>query len=607
MPRIAVISLAIVLTAAVLRAAPIDDLPAPIVTRQNLFSIPFTVPAVAAADQPVEVRLLASGDRGVTWQVADRVDIRRQPLPYKGGFTFRATADAEYWFAIRTVDRAGQMRTDKAGVPELRVVVDTRPPRLDFSAMRGAAGEIVVRWQSDDSNLKPDSLKLQYQSTANRQWQAIAIEPPSRGGAPTTVSHSATWWPADAAGLLTIKAEISDAAGNSTVAQSQVDLAPLESRPAGQAWDDRRPPNASINRASSDPRDPPTVNDGFSRGVPWNPDVRTDLPLGRGPSQDARTVPERNSPGGQSTGDNVGPIEGPALVAPVDSPMHPPVGNRFTAPSDDLRPRQESVRSAAGTADRESRPSAAASSPIYFQGGVSGTPSSEAAPRQPSPAQRFDFVLPPGEQLRMVNSTAFELDYEVELVGRSGIAKVELWMTRDGGRTWSNVGADADSRSPFRATVDGEGVYGFRLTVQSGSGLGGRPPQPGDLPEVWIGVDLTRPQARLISAEASSGDRAGEIAIRYEAVDALLANRPITLLQSVQPGGPWTTVAAGLGNTGQYVWRFDENVPERVYLRLEVRDEAGNIATFDASEPVVLQRFVPQGRLRDVRPVGVSS
>jgi hypothetical protein len=207
----------------------------------------------------------------------------------------------------------------------------------------------------------------------------------------------------------------------------------------------------------------------------------------------------------------------------------------------------------------------------------------------------------------MVNSTAFELDYELESVGRSGIAKVELWMTRDGGRSWQNLGADADSRSPFRATVDGEGVYGFRLTVQSGSGLGGRPPQAGDLPEVWIGVDLTRPMARLLPPEVSTGDRAGEVVIRYEAGDALLADRPVTLFQSAQPGGPWTTIAAGLSNTGQFSWRFDEATPERVYLRLEVRDEAGNVATFDASEPVVLQRVLPQGRLRDVRPVGVSA
>ncbi len=207
----------------------------------------------------------------------------------------------------------------------------------------------------------------------------------------------------------------------------------------------------------------------------------------------------------------------------------------------------------------------------------------------------------------MVNSRTFELEYDVDAIGRSGIAKVELWATRDGGRTWSSMGVDTDNRSPHRTTVEAEGVYGYRITVQSGSGLGGRPPQPGDLPEVWIGVDLTQPSARLISAEAGTGDRAGEIIIRYEANDALLAARPVTLQFSTQPGGRWTTIASGLDNSGSYSWRFDNTVPDRVYLRLEVRDEAGNVAAFEAADPISLDRVLPQGRLRNVRPIGESA
>jgi hypothetical protein len=222
-------------------------------------------------------------------------------------------------------------------------------------------------------------------------------------------------------------------------------------------------------------------------------------------------------------------------------------------------------------------------------------------------ASGLDYVIPPGEQLRMVNSTAFELDYDVESVGRSGIAKVELWVTRDGGRTWNSMGVDSDNRSPFRATVDGEGVYGFRMTVESGSGLSGRAPHAGDLPDVWIGVDLSRPVARLIAAEPGAGDRVGEMIIRYEASDALLSKGPVTLLRSTQPGGPWTTIAAGLDNSGQYSWRFDNTVPDRVYLRLEVRDEAGNIGAYEAADPISLERVLPQGRLRNVRPVEDSA
>jgi hypothetical protein len=44
-------------------------------------------------------------------------------------------------------------------------------------------------------------------------------------------------------------------------------------------------------------------------------------------------------------------------------------------------------------------------------------------------------------------------------------------------------------------------------------------------------------------------------------------------------------------------------VPERVLLRLEVRDEAGNVASFDTPNPVGLDRYRPSGRIRGVRPL----
>ena len=93
----------------------------------------------------------------------------------------------------------------------------------------------------------------------------------------------------------------------------------------------------------------------------------------------------------------------------------------------------------------------------------------------------------------MVTSSEFELEYEIESVGPSGIGKVELWGTRDGGRTWSDYAVDTDKQSPMPVAVDSEGIYGFRILVQSGTGFGGRPPVEGDLPDVWIGVDLTKP------------------------------------------------------------------------------------------------------------------
>ena len=227
--------------------------------------------------------------------------------------------------------------------------------------------------------------------------------------------------------------------------------------------------------------------------------------------------------------------------------------------------------------------------------------------RLPANTASADAVLPQGERPRMVSGNSFEMEYEVDSVGPSGIAKVELWGTRDGGRTWTSYGIDPDSRSPMRIQVEGEGVYGFRIAVQSGSGLGGAAPQPGDSPEVWVGVDLTKPHAQLIGAEPGTEQRAGELIIRWHASDAGLGSRPISLAFSPQPTGPWYTIAAGLENTGSYGWRLDNRVPDRVYLRLEVRDEAGNIALHDAQDPVTLDRIRPTGRIRNVRPAGETA
>ncbi|HEY2827999.1 MAG TPA: hypothetical protein VGJ04_10395, partial [Pirellulales bacterium] len=185
-----------------------------------------------------------------------------------------------------------------------------------------------------------------------------------------------------------------------------------------------------------------------------------------------------------------------------------------------------------------------------------------------------------------------------------GIARVELWGTRDGGRTWNSYAIDNDNRSPIHATVDGEGLYGFRVVVQSGNGIGGIPPHSGDSPDLWVTVDLTKPVVRLVDATAGDGPHSGELLIRWEASDAALASRPITLLFTDRPGGQWSIIAAGLDNSGQYAWRPDSRAPDRIYLRIEANDEAGNTGIFEAAQPVTLDRIRPSGRLRGVRPSG---
>jgi hypothetical protein len=221
---------------------------------------------------------------------------------------------------------------------------------------------------------------------------------------------------------------------------------------------------------------------------------------------------------------------------------------------------------------------------------------------RPTAARRDDPPAPAAERPRMVKSERFELEYDVEEVGRAGVAKVEVWGTKNNGRTWESYGIDADNRSPLTVKVDGEGRYGFRIVIESGAGLRGDPPRPGDTPDVWVGVDLTKPMVRITGTEVGVGLQAGDMVIRWEAHDNQLAERPISLAYSAKPGGPWAAIVTGIENSGRFVWRLDNNAPERVFLRITVRDEAGNVEHYDTPDPVALDPVRPKGRIRSVRP-----
>lgn len=233
-----------------------------------------------------------------------------------------------------------------------------------------------------------------------------------------------------------------------------------------------------------------------------------------------------------------------------------------------------------------------------------GGPSDSSEPGFSSPG----FGGPPAservtiERPRLTSSRRFSLEYDVESVGPDGLADVELWGTTDGGQTWLKWGSDTDKVSPFDVEVNGEARFGFRIVIVGRNGLASNAPQPGDAADIWIGVDQTKPTARLTAAAYGSGPQAGKLDIRWEAQDENLGPRPVTLSLSDRPDGPFTPIAAGIPNSGQYFWDFDPRSPRVIYLRLEVRDEAGNVAVDQMTEPIQVEGLAPKGRIRGFNP-----
>lgn len=543
-------------------------MPELVYTRQPLFAIPFRIErGDTKAAEPTAVQLQVSADRGQSWQVYSKVPANL------GRFQFRAARDGEYWFVVQTVDADGQLRPAQPGVPGLRIAVDTTPPRLELEAGRGPHGEISVRWRITESNLDPRSVRLLYRTDASANLESVALDRRQLEVPRTVRAGDVSWWLPAGANRAEIRAEARDAAGNVAVGHAQVDRQAPATAPAAPAPADAAARPTPLPKPDEAPQDQQDQWSGAGEPpLPWQRPLPP-KPLAKSLARPlAQLPPKATAPAPSPAADDAGPLLGPQFGVPSHMPQP-------------VQPLSQSAPEASVAI--QINPALGR----QFSSSGTGEAASDSSSVQP----------------RMVNSRAFELDYAVDQVGPSGIDRVELWGTRDGQRTWKTYGVDEDKHSPFLVRVEEEGVYGFRVAIRSGAGLGGDPPQPDDEPDLWIGVDLTKPEARLLAAEQVSGKEVGEIVIRWEAHDRALAPQPVTLLYSATPGGPWQPIAANLDNSGQYTWTVGRGVPGLVYLRLEVQDAAGNLGIFEAPQPVAVDRQRPSGRIRDIRPVGPSA
>ena len=599
-------------------------IPGVISTRQTLFAIPFRIDRRVGepSQEPVNVQLYVSGNHGTSWQLYAR------GKPSQERFWFRAGMDGEFWFLVRTLDRSGRSRPEGPSVPGLKVTVDTKPPQLQLDVQRGQAGQVTARWKVDEPNLESDSLSIQYRVDGG-PWQAVAVDAAAMAASGAVQTGEVTWWPQQGKGPIEVRAEVRDAAGNPAVSSAKIEPSTTTPNPTGalaattRQWPtETRPtetdvPNSTkwpAENTSSTPLAGGSLGDRYAAQHATNHMTGQDT-LARDTiaGSDSRPV-DRLQENRYEAADNIA-NRNPATGNPATG--HPATGNpadRYasqypagyaprkadTVPVESTYPpysREDPAASPWRPSASNDSVAAAVSPPLYNR---------YVRPARPTTGQDI-FRTPQGERPRMINSKVLELEYDVKLVGPSGITRVELWGTRDGGQTWQSFAVDDDNESPLRTMVREDGLYGFRVVVRNGAGHGAAPPQSGELPDIWVGVDTTKPTARIISAEQDGGLGADKLAVTWEASDGLLADRPISLSFAETPTGPWTTIVAGLENSGRYVWQLDARVPHQIHLRMEVRDEAGNLEQVDMPGPVLLRRPQPSVRIRGVRPLGTTA
>ena len=496
----------------------------PLVTNVGRFQIPFDVEAEPG--QPVEgfAVLFGSQNGGAQWEQLQSVRATEK------AFMFSAPRDGRYSFAIRITDAQGNLQAAIQGsAPELDVVVDTVAPDLKLELFETNPGQVLVNWTSTDSSVAPESLAIEYADGADGRWKPVAFHAAASGQARI---------PASTGSVISVRAAITDTAGNRVEASTQI-----ESRSIGSL-----PMNGPVPLDSQRPSMPlgPTPFGGFPEPTPAG------IPSG---------TAFAGNPAGQAF----------------------PIGAVANSPQ----------MTQAGSFDVSS--------------GIPVTPTGimPVFPRQgllPNSAVAY----PTNGDVQMVNNQMFDLDYQVEDVGPSGVSAVELFVTENGGQQWFRYGNDTDLKSPFPVDAQGEGTFGFAIRIRNGLGFADNPPQPGQTPEIVVTVDQTAPMIEMAQPLVRA-DGFGTIQLSWRVNEQFPAITPLRLEHATTSNGPWAPVFDWQVDQGGYQWAVRPGTPSLLYFRLLARDAAGNVASAQTDQPVIVDLKKPVGRLLRVQAASHST
>jgi hypothetical protein len=553
------------------------------------------------------------------WTLKDRA------TPQAPTFTIRAPKDGEYWFGLQTVDRAGNASPSDTSAmqPALILVVDTQPPEIDVNVptMAGLvnAGRFF-RCTVRDTNADLHSTKLEYQ-TLNKEWLPAEVFAKTSDMFHLPAVKEKNW-----NGMIRVTAR--DLAGNVAVREIDGKAMALAAAAPAKTEQPVSQPASSVQSVSA-------VQQAVYREAP---------PLPSKPAPAERQVLHSTHATLEYQVDHVGSAgvgkvtvwitrdsgqtwqflcDDPDCKSPVEIDLPGDgvygvsivVTNRFGQGSPPARGANPDCWLEVAL------PKTAAVAPppppmpleengyknlIHRPGGDGFLPPASNTAHDMLPpatnvaheAHKPDLPLPSSSaQKQYLNSRHVVMDYRIDQVGPSGVSKVEVWMTRDEGKSWQKLCEDKNRKSPVEFDLPGEGLYGLIMVVTSGTGLGGTVPTPGTQPDCWIEVDTTKPTAQLVSVRPTPTEEGCFLQIQWMAEDKNLSAEPIFLFYATQAKGPWLPIAQNLHNDGSYRWMLPPNAAGEVYVRLDVCDRAGNVTQCTLPQAVVVDTARPKGKV----------
>jgi hypothetical protein len=510
------------------------------------------------------VVLYASRDQGSTW------DLVAQQPPSATAFTFTAPNDGVYWLNMVVTYLDG--KSDPPDItlvpPAQKLIIDTVKPVVKIASSQKIGDEVSVEWTVEDKNANDASTRVFYRSPSGdpSAWETVPPE--------NMTKRSARFTPT-VLGPMLVQVVTADLAGNIGSATREVVAASATSgTPIGVGAPPVQPKPAGSETA---PLAPATLTSGVGEPMSLNP-----------------MTPPAVSPGG------------PVAPAMPTMTREQPMAMVPIQPSQPLANSQQPAMTPAPTMPIVVDPP---QRPIAVSGGT-GTGL--------VPATTVPQAAPEVTPLQYSKSPRFDLGYQLE-AGPSGVTRVDLYVTRDDGKSWTRWSTHDGRESPLKVVLDTrfntelEGEYGFKLVPVSGAGLSEGAPLAGTSPEARVLVDTAPPVIKVYQPTADPTQK-NTLVLHWEATDKNLGKDPIAIEYSESVNGPWkpvtnhesvVQVAVGapnrVANTGQYAWQLPATLATpKVFLRFTAWDLAGNKSEVTTPNAVLVDLTKPKARVQGI-------
>ena len=510
-------------------------------------------------------------------------------LPTQAAFQYTAPDDGVYWFNMMVVHKNGRRDPPDVSLapPARKMLIDATAPTVRVTSAAREGDEIAVAWEVADKFPNDAGTQVAYrpQGAGESAWQTVPA---------ANLSKRTARFKPDVAGPVTVKVTVADLAGNP--GETTRDLAVAATTTAYSPT-----PPAPI---------PPALG-----ATPLAPDLSAGVipTAGGGPAMPTNVIPPP---------DLTMTPPAPAAAAPAPLPITPsPVAampyQPAAPPATPYPPAAPPATPYPPAAQPAFAPAAAMTAPAGTTWGPpgieqAGTPIAVGTGSAASPAD--------GAGGQVINTTRFDLQYQVEN-GPSGVSRVDLYVTRDDGRSWGKWSEHSGRETPLKVVLDNgfnpqvEGGYGFRLVPVSGAGLADGAPTAGTAPDFRVQVDVTPPVIKVYHPAADPAQR-NALVLRWEALDRTFGKDPIAIEWSEQPGGPWQPVTGGgisqvvagqgagvarVANTGSYAWQLPTGLgANRVYLKFMAWDAAGNRSEVVTPMPVLVDLTKPRAKIQGI-------